>query len=36
MNPLLRIIIVITILMAILSLYREGKSIAWLDLLWAR
>ncbi|KFA85107.1 hypothetical protein N037_20085 [Enterobacter sp. EGD-HP1] len=36
MNPLLRLIIALTVLMAILSLYREDKGLAWLALLWNR
>lgn len=36
MNPLLRIIVIITVLMAALSLFREGKSLALLDMLWER
>ncbi len=36
MNTLLRLIIALTVLMAILSLYREDKGLAWLDLLWNR
>lgn len=36
MNPLLRIIVIITVLMAVLFLFRKGKSLALLDMLWER
>lgn len=36
MNPLLRLIIIIIIVAAFLSLFQEGKGLALLDLLWNR
>lgn len=36
MNPLLRLIIIIMIVAAVLSLFHEGESLAFLDLLWNR